>query len=282
MAEESEAGADLSAVGDEVDKMNEEYTVTESPRYDDDGPPDDQEMPLTDHIEEMVLRLAVVLAVAGVVTAVTFPFAQEPITTIWYGLLPDTVEVGGETVSTAPRVYGPLELKLMELKLASLAGLVAALPVGVYQTYRFMRPGLYPHERRYYLAAVPTSLVLAIVGLAFAYFVVLPAIFTYFLYYSTNAGDIAFALNQTFGLILVLSGFMALVFQIPLMIMLAVMMGVTSRRWLESNRLYFWAGFLGLSFVFNPDPTGMAPFLVTATMIVLYEGTLALLRWTGN
>ncbi|PSP78503.1 preprotein translocase subunit TatA [Halobacteriales archaeon QS_1_68_20] len=239
-------------------------------------------MPLTVHIEEMVLRLAAVLAVAGLVTAIAFPFAQEPITYIWYSLLPETVERAGETISTQPRVYGPLELKLMELKLASLAGLIAALPMGVYQTYRFMRPGLYPHERRYYLAAVPTSLVLAFIGIAFAFFVVLPAIFTYFLYYSENAAEIAFALQQTFNLIIILKAFMAMVFQIPLLIMLAIMMGVTTRRWLENRRLYFWAGFMGIAFIFSPDPTGMAPLLVAATMVVLFEGTLALLRWTGN
>ena len=38
----------------------------------------------------------------------------------------------------------------------------------------------------------------------------------------------------------------------------------------------------GLSFLLGPDPTGMAPVLVAATMVGLFEGTLALLRWTGN
>jgi hypothetical protein len=51
---------------------------------------------------------------------------------------------------------------------ASLAGLIVALSVVVYETYKFMRPGLYSHERRYYLAAIPTSLVLAPVGVAAA------------------------------------------------------------------------------------------------------------------
>ncbi|MEF8774249.1 MAG: twin-arginine translocase subunit TatC, partial [Halobacteriales archaeon] len=96
------------------------------------------------------------------------------------------------------------------------------------------------------------------------------------------AGQIAFALSKTFNLILAMMGYMALVFQIPLFIMLAVMMGLTSRRWLEDRRIYFWGGFLGLSVLFSFDPTGMAPLIVTLTMIGLFEGTLALLRWTGN
>jgi sec-independent protein translocase protein TatC len=264
-----------------------------------EGPPDDEEMPLADHVEEMVLRLAVVCGVATVVAGTVFffePLAEDMIMFIWNSVIPwdspvpDTVAgtahpihfVGEATVSSNPRVYGPLELKLSELKFASLVGFVLALPVFVYETYRFMRPGLYPHERRYYLAAVPTSLVLAFVGVSFAYFVILPAIFAYFIRYSRAAGALAFALRSTFDLILVLMGYMALVFQIPLFIMLAIMMGLVDRRWLEDKRLYFWGGFLGVSFLFVPEPTGMAPILVALTMIGLYEGTLALLRWTGN
>jgi len=246
-------------------------------------PPDDEELPLAVHIEEMIRRLAVVLFLAAIVTSAAFPFASEFITTIWYHVHPGTVaQCPGAEACAPPHVYGPLELKLAELKLASLAGLVLALPVFVYETYLFMRPGLYPQERRYYLAAVPTSLVLAVVGVAFAYFLVLPALFTYFLYYSEQTADIAFALQDTFNLILMMMGLLAVVFQIPLFIMLAIMMGITTRKWLANRRLYFWGAFLGIAFLFSPDPTGMAPIIIAATMVVLFEGTLAILRWVGR
>ena len=246
-------------------------------------PPDDEELPLAAHVEEMVKRLGVIVVVAALVTAIAFPVAENFITTIWYHIHPGSVATcPGQGSCAPPHVYGPLELKLAELKLASLAGFVLALPVFVYETYLFMRPGLYPQERRYYLAAVPTSLVLALVGVAFAYFLVLPALFTYFLYYSQATADIAFALRDTFNLILMMMGMLALVFQIPLFIMLAIMMGITTRRWLADRRLYFWGAFLGIAFLFSPDPTGMAPILVASTMVILFEGTLFLLRWVGR
>jgi sec-independent protein translocase protein TatC len=93
---------------------------------------------------------------------------------------------------------------------------------------------------------------------------------------------VAFGLSETFGLILLMLGMFAVIFQIPLFIMLAIMMGVTTRRWLEGRRLYFWFGFAGIAFLFSPDPTGMAPFIVALTMVVLFEGSLLLLRWTGR
>ena len=250
------------------------------------GAPDDQEMPLAQHIEEMVRRLGVVVVAMALVSGLTFPFADRLINFLWYSFLQGSPQVCPTTAPSAeaacPYLFHPLALMFARLKVASLVGFVVALPVTVYESYLFMRPGLYPRERRYYLASVPTSLVLAGVGILFAYLLVLPTLFVYFTGYTAQAAEVTFSLTETFNLIVMMLGFFALVFQIPLLIMLAVMMGVTSRRWLAARRIYFWGGFATVAFLFSPDPTGMAPILVAATMIVLFEGTLLLLYWTGE
>ncbi|PHQ37365.1 MFS transporter [Halorubrum persicum] len=240
-----------------------------------EAPETDEEMPLAAHIEEMMRRLAVVFVFGGLATLVVVTESTDLINYFWSYHIPAPME-------NRPRLYGPLELPLTRLKVAGLAGVVVGLPAFVYQTYRFMKPGLYENERRYYLAAVPTSLVLGGVGIAFAHFLVLPAIFSYFTTYTSDAATIAFGLAETFNLIVIMLAFMAIVFQIPLFIMLAIMMNLVTRQWLEAKRLIFWGSFLGIAFLFSPDPTGMAPIIVTLTMIILYEGTLAVLRWTGN
>jgi sec-independent protein translocase protein TatC len=256
------------------------------------GPESDVEMPLTEHIEEMIRRLAVVFAVGGLVTLLLYPGANlvnalfglelisatDVINHLWHRHIPGTAVFPDRR----PRLYGPLELLLTQLKVAGLGGLVVALPVVVYESYLFMRPGLYPNERRYYLAAVPTSVVLGVVGVLFAHFAVLPAIFAYFTSYTQGAAVVAFGLRETFNLILILMGYMAVVFQIPLFIMLAIMMDLVTPQWLRDRRLLFWGGFLGLSFIATPDPTGMAPIIVAATMIVLFEATLYGLRLSGR
>ena len=240
------------------------------------GPPSDREMPLTEHIEELMRRLAVVLGVGGLVTLLLYPggdllgatagiqvpTALEMIDLLWNRHIPGAPEL----VDRRPRVYGPLELVLTELKVATLGGLLVGLPLLVYETYLFMRPGLYRRERRYYLAAVPTSLVLAVVGMVFAHVVVLPVIFAYFTTYTTGTAVIAFGLKETFNLI----------------ILLAIMMDLVTARWLRRRRLIFWGSFLGLSFLVSPDPTGMAPLLIAATMIALFELTLGGLGLTGQ
>jgi len=271
---EKTAEAEASTV-DEVGETAEAEASTADEAFASDGPESDQEMPLADHIEEMMRRLGIVFLVAGIVTVVVYPLAGETINFLWSAHIP-------ESPTNRPRLYGPLEFILTKLKVAGLAGVLVGLPVFVYQTYRFMRPGLYQQERRYYLAAVPTSLVLGIFGVLFAHYLILPLIFSYFTTYTTEAAVIAFGLQETFNLILLMMGWMALVFQIPLFIMLAIMMGLVTRRWLETKRLIFWGAFVGIAFIFSPDPTGMAPIMVALTMVGLFEGTLALLRWTGN
>lgn len=244
------------------------------------GPASDQEMPLADHIEEMVRRLGIVIVVMAVVSAVVFPFGAELINYLWVSILSSTSVGAIETPE--PRIYAPLSLVLARLKVATLAGFVVGLPVFVYQTYLFMRPGLYAKERRYYLASVPTSLLLATVGMLFAFLLVLPFLFTYFLGYTENAAEIAFGLTETFDLMILMLGWFALIFQIPLFVALALMMGIVSRRWMAARRLYFWGAFVGIAFLFAPDPTGMAPIMVAATMGLLFEGTLFLDKWTGR
>ncbi len=293
LGEEDDETEDEKGEAEPVDSETDGGTVAEEETGGVlDGAPDDEEMPLTAHIEEMIKRLLAVIVVMGGVSLLVFPIAADIANHLWYNYLPapdagisaclDNPEEGG---GACPRVYHPLGLLITRLKIASLAGFILALPVFVYQTYLFMRPGLYPQERRYYLASVPTSLVLALVGVAFAYFLILPFIFNYFMVYSAGVvgeGGIAFGLMETFDLILLMMGLFALVFQIPLFMMLAIMMGITTRLWLEDKRIIFWVVFAGVAFLFSPDPTGMAPLLVAITMIGLFELTLLLLRWTGR
>jgi sec-independent protein translocase protein TatC len=276
----AEDAAAAGAIDDAPAEAVEDAPVADEGVVDDsfeglESPESDEEMPLAAHIEEMMRRLAVVFLFGGLATLVVVTESTELINYFWSYHIP-------EPTMNRPRLYGPLELPLTRLKVAGLAGVVVGLPAFVYESYRFMKPGLYENERRYYLAAVPTSLVLGGIGIAFAHFLVLPAIFSYFTTYTSDAATIAFGLAETFNLIVIMLAFMAIVFQIPLFIMLAIMMNLVTRQWLEAKRLLFWGAFLGIAFLFSPDPTGMAPIIVTLTMIVLYEGTLAVLRWTGN
>ena len=96
-----------------------------------EGAPDDEEMPLADHIEEMVKRLGVVVVVMAGLSGVVFPFGTDLINFLWFHYLPGTiaqcpgdaatVQTISEGGAACARVYHPLAVVLARLKVATLA-----------------------------------------------------------------------------------------------------------------------------------------------------------------
>ncbi len=232
----------------------------------------DEELPITVHIEELVRRIMVIIVAASVVMAGAFIVSEWLLNTIWYNFF-----------SNPPNVYAPFNEILTRLMLSAVVGIAVAFPVVVYETFQFMKPGLYPNERRYFLSVVPVSLVLMFLGLAFAYFLALPLLFRYFIFYSEDVATQGLGLRETFNLILMTSLAFGIVFQIPLLMTLAIKMAVASVRWFESKRIYVWGGCITVAALLagSLDPTGVAGLMVALTMIMLFETTLAGLKLAG-
>jgi len=229
----------------------------------------DEELPLTVHIEELVRRVMVVLVASSVVMAAAFLFSERLLDEIWYNFF-----------DFPPNVYRPFDEILTRLMLSAVIGLALAVPVLVYETFQFMKPGLYPNERRYFLSVVPVSLILMFFGLAFAYFLALPLLFRYFIFYSEDVATAGLGLRETFNLILMTELAFGIVFQIPLLMTLAVKMKVVTARWFERQRIYVWGGCITVAALLagSLDPTGVAGLMVALTMIMLFETTLAGLK----
>jgi len=228
-------------------------------------------MPLTAHIEELVRRLMVVMIASAGVMAVAFVFSEPLLDIIWYSF-----------VDFAPHVYHPFAEILTRLKISAVVGLALALPVLIYETFQFMKPGLYPNERQYFLSVVPVSLVLMFLGIAFAFFFALPLLFRYFIFYSQDVATAGLGLTETFNLILLVKVAFGVVFQIPLLMSLAVRMKVVSVSWFEAKRIYVWGGCITVAALLagSLDPTGVAGLMVALTMIGLFETTLLGLKIT--
>jgi sec-independent protein translocase protein TatC len=229
----------------------------------------DEEMPLTAHIEELVRRVMVVVIASTVVMAVAFVFSEDLLRTIWYNF-----------VESDPHVYIPFGEILTRLKLSAVTGLALATPVLIYESFEFMKPGLYPNERRYFLSVVPVSTVLMALGLTFAYFFALPLLFRYFIFYSEGIATAGLGLSETFNIILLVALAFGIVFQIPLLMTFGVKMDVVSVRWFQAKRVYVWGGCITVAALLagSLDPTGMAGLMVALTMVTLFETTLVGLK----
>lgn len=131
-----------------------------------DPPDTEQEMSVWDHVGELRMRLLKGMAALVVTTAASLFFLAD------YFLNFLARPVGGLQKLVAIEVT---ESVGVYMRVGLLAGFILALPVVVYQVLAFVVPGLYDNEKRWVFVAIPLSTGLFLLGVGFAYFVMLPA-----------------------------------------------------------------------------------------------------------
>lgn len=213
---------------------------------------------LLEHIEELrqrLLRALIALAVGVVISAL---FAHQILA--WMAR-----PIGGLEKLEAIEVTENLSVFM---QVALLGGVLLAMPVIVYQVWRFVTPGLYPHERRYVYVLAPAATLLFLGGAAFAYFVMLPAAIPALLGFAPiptrprPANYISFVTNLMF--------WVGISFEMPLFIFFLAKVHLVSPRTLLRNwRLaLFLIALLAALVTPTGDPINMG--LVMAPLTVLY------------
>lgn len=156
------------------------------------------------------------------------------------------------------------------VKITAMVAFVVALPYVLYQGWAFVAPGLYQHEKRFALPLVVASSVLFLSGMAFCYFFVFGKVFAFINKFApksiTPAPDIENYLN------FVLTMFVAfgVIFEIPVVVVVLVRMGVVSVDKLKQARPYVIVGiFVVAAIVTPPDPVSQT--MLAVPMWLLYE-----------
>src|SRR5579863_2610548 len=130
-----------------------------SPRVE-EGPWDQKEMPITEHLRELRNRLLIAFATVGVIAVLLFwpsQFAIQWMTREYFGGL-------------ELHAFGPADVIFTELKFSVVGGIVLGLPVLLQQLWLFVVPAVAPRTRRMVYAFIVPSFLLAAAGLAFAHF----------------------------------------------------------------------------------------------------------------
>ncbi|RMG91371.1 MAG: twin-arginine translocase subunit TatC, partial [Zetaproteobacteria bacterium] len=129
------------------------------------------------------------------------------------------------------------------LKVALVMSLFVTAPFTFYQIWAFVAPGLYRHERRAFLSYVLSSVALMIAGGAFAFYIVFPLVFSFFLGFSTDTIVAMPAVREYLSLVLKLLFAFGLSFQIPIVMLLLVRFDLVAVETLASKRRYVivWA-----------------------------------------
>lgn len=237
------------------------------------SPITDKEMPLTEHIDELRKRMVIVLIIFGAVFVTVFALYSSVIMDLMWN---DLVSVDTDLPMVT---YEPLELILTRLKLSIIFALLVAIPIIIYEAFKFMAPGLFPHEKRFFLIVVPSSFILFLAGVFLGYFAALPEIFKFTISYGSDLAIADLSVKKTYSIITtVLVGF-GITFQFPLILLLAIKMGLLELKTLKERRLWVYGGLLAFTLFVAPDPTGFSQLLVVAVLVLLFEVSVFLARF---
>lgn len=169
----------------------------------------------------------------------------------------------------------PLEPFFVQIKLAMLAGAVLALPVLLYQLWRFIAPGLTPRERRLLVPFLTAGTVSFCVGALFFLLVIWPVIINFSLSYESESLRSWFNLTAYVNFCLRLILIFGLVFELPVVAMLLARLGLVTAAFLARQRRF---AVLASAIVaaFHADLVTM--FVVWIPLYLMYEVSI----WTAR
>jgi sec-independent protein translocase protein TatC len=219
---------------------------------------------LISHLIELRTRLMRGVLALVIVFAALVPFANR-----LYQLLADPLlaklPVGGQLVAidVASPFFAPI-------KLAFFVALIVSMPVLLYQAWAFVAPGLYKHERRLAKPLLVSAVVLFYLGCAFAYFVMLPAVFAFLT--ATTPSGVAMMTDISRYLDFVLLIFLAagLSFEMPIAVIVLVALGVVQPAQLRQSRGYVIVGIFVVAAIITP-PDALSQLMLAIPMLLLYE-----------
>jgi sec-independent protein translocase protein TatC len=239
-----------------------------------DPAPDTDKLPessLISHLLELRDRLLRAMIATLVIAVPCLYFANDIFSWLSAPLLAQ-MPPGASLIATS--VVAPF---MTPFKLALLAAFFFAMPVILYQIWAFIAPGLYRHERRFALPLFVSSVVLFYAGAAFAYSVVFPAAFRFFVMTTPEGVRMMTDITQYMDFAVLLFFAFGLAFEIPVATVLLVRTGLVKLQTLTSNRGYvLLAIFIIAAFLTPPDPISQT--LMALPMYALFEAGIIMAR----
>ncbi len=223
-------------------------------------PPEDREMPLEEHLAELRSRAIRVSAVLISGTIALFKFSGRFIRVLWGDVLP----------KNPIYVFTPTEWFMIQLTVAFLLTLTIAYPYIAYEVYQFAKPGLYEHERKLLKTFIPLSYILFLSGMAFAYFLIVPEIFSFASNFSMGAQPYL-SLKKTFYSALKITVGFGLGLQIPLLMAMATVFGVADSKRFKDIRLPIYLLVFLLATNVTSDISGISQLLILLLFVSMYE-----------
>jgi sec-independent protein translocase protein TatC len=211
---------------------------------------------LLSHLVELRSRLLVIAIAVVIFSGDIFTLVSEPLRSV----LP-----GNAMIATA--VASPL---LTPFKLTFFTALFIVMPIVLFQIWNFIAPGLYKKEKRFAIPLLMTSILLFYCGIAFAYFVVFPLMFGFFVSIAPAGVEMQTDITQFLDFITTIVFAFGIAFEVPVATVLIVWAGLTNTEKLAKARPYvFLMAFIAGMFLTPPDVISQT--LLAVPVYLLFE-----------
>jgi len=227
------------------------------------------------HLIELRTRLLHVAVALLLVFICLFPWASDLYALLAQPLLAKLPQ-GGQMIATD--VTTPF---FVPLKVAMMTAVLITLPYILYQIWRFVAPGLYAHEKRLVVPLIVASTLLFFCGMAFAYFAVFPVVFSFITAAAPEGVAVMTDIDKYLSFVLGMFMAFGVTFQVPVVVVLLVRMGVVSIEKLKEIRSYVIVGAFVVGAIFTP-PDVVSQIMLAIPLWLLYEAGIMVAGLMGK
>ncbi|MBQ1251985.1 MAG: twin-arginine translocase subunit TatC [Firmicutes bacterium] len=162
------------------------------------------------------------------------------------------------------------EVWVTKMKVSFIGAFIVSFPLLSFYVWRFLAPALYPHEKKIFRGCYFISIVLFLLGVAFAYFVVLPFTVRFFISFGEGTADAMLTVSKYISFLFSFVIPFGLIFLMPLVVYALVKLGLLSPAVLVKTRKYVMLLLLILAAVLTP-PDVISQLMLFFPMMLLWE-----------
>jgi len=226
---------------------------------------------ISSHLLELRTRLIRILIFMGLLSMIGIPFASEIYAFVASPLL-DILPQGSTMIAT--QVTSPF---MAPLKLVLFSALLVTMPYLFYEIWMFMSPGLYKNEKSFIAPLMISTILLFSSGVAFAYFVVCPIIFKFFIGVAPESIMVMTDISEYLNFIIKLIFAFGIAFEIPVATFLLIRAGIVQKETLVKARPYLIILFFVIGMLLTP-PDIFSQLFLALPMWLLFELGLLISR----
>lgn len=225
---------------------------------------------LMSHLVELRQRLVKATIAIGIVFLCLLPFVQE---VFQFVSIPIREQIPGDMIATRPAATF-----LTPFKTTLFVAVFIAMPVVLYQVWGFVAPGLYRREKRFAVPLLASSIVLFYAGVAFAYGVVFPLMFSFFAAATPEGVAMMTDIDEYLSFILTILFAFGIAFEVPIATVMLVWSGLVPIEKLGKARPYVFLGAFVVGMFLTP-PDMISQTMLAVPIYLLYESGLILCRF---